>query len=103
MDVVFAAGGWAVAESGGSGFDGGNDVSFGVGFFFPVANFVEGVGGDVGACPSAKVFGCEVFSGDGFEVVVDVAGVYGLAVAFFVVVLEEFVAGDVLAAFDDFG
>ena len=75
-----------------------------VGLFAGFAGAEEGAGED-GAGPGAEVLGGEVGVGwgDGVEVVVDVGGGDGVGVAVVVEVVEELVAGGVVAGFDDAG
>ena len=103
MHVAFAADRGSVAEAGGDGRDGLNDVPFGFGDGVEGAEFAEHIAGEDGACPGAEVLGGEVLAGDLVEVGVDVRGVDGVVVAVVVEILEELVAGDVDAALDDVG
>ena len=95
VDVAFAADGEGVAEAGGDGGDGLDDVLPGGGGGGGWFEFLEEGAGEDGAGPGAEVLGGEVLAGDFAEVFVDVGGVDGSGCAFGVDVLEELVAGEV--------
>jgi len=103
MDVALAADGFGVAEDVGDGFDGLDDISFGLALRTRGFEKTERVGGEGGAGPGAEIFGGEILAGDFAEVVVDFLAGDAVGGAVAVDVLKQLVAGEVLAAADDFG
>jgi hypothetical protein len=67
VDVALAADGGCVAEAGGYGADGFDDVLFGLGGGGEGFEVAEEVAGENGAGPGAEVFGGEVLAGDGLD------------------------------------
>ena len=63
--------------------------------------FLQGEGGQIGAGPSAKVLGSDLFAGDFAQIVVDVRRVDCVPIAVLVEVLEELVTGNILTAPDN--
>ena len=107
MDVALAADGGCVAETLGNVLDRLDDVSLRLGLGGEGLELLQHGVGENCACPGAEVFGGEAGvnggRGDLTQVIVDVGGINGVALAFMVEILEELVAGDIKTAANDGG
>ncbi len=82
-------------------FNRGDDVLLGLRLVLRRAHAAQEIAGEHGARPGAEVLRGEVLAGDFAQVFVDVGGVDGVTLAFFVNVLEELVPGEVFTLLDD--
>src|SRR2546428_6620366 len=103
MHVAFTTDSGGTTEILGGGFDGLHDVLFGLCRGFELAKLLECANGKNGTSPGAEVLGSEILSTDLTYVVVHVGSVNRTVLSFFVEVLEEFMARDILATLDDSG
>ena len=103
MDVAFAAHGDRIAELGGDLLDRADHVALGGGFRIEALELAERERGQHRSRPGAEVLGREGLSCDILQIGVDVRRIDRLPLAFLVDVLEELLAGDLLAGAHDAG
>lgn len=103
MDVAFSANRTGVAQHSRHGFDGYPDILLRLGQAFATLELLQGLSGVHGACPCAKILRGEILSADLLEVLIHRVRIDAPSLASVVEVLEQFLAGQVLAASNDRG
>src|SRR5581483_9111194 len=101
VDVALAADGRRVAELPGYPLDRAHHVPFRLGLAVEALELLQGLGGEDRAGPGAEVLRREVLPGGAAQVVVDVGRIDRVLDAVGIDVLEELLAGQLLAAADD--
>ena len=101
MHITLAADRWRVAEALGNGLDGFDNILFRLSFRFKRLEFAQHGGGKNSARPGTEILGGEVVACYLAQVVVDISGADGVALAVFIDVLKEFVSRQVAALLYD--
>jgi hypothetical protein len=102
MDVAFPADGHGIAETLRDRFDGLHKVLFGLRLGVESLEFPQRHRRENGAGPGPKIFGGKILPRDLAQIIIHIPGLHVLVLAFFIAVLEQFLAGQVLAAPDNF-
>src|SRR6476659_2117026 len=103
MDVAFATDGRGVAKPCGYLLDGIADVALGAGLAVEFLKFLQGHRGEHGAVPGAEILGGDILAADLAQVSIDVRRRDVAILSLIVDILEELLAGQILARPDDLG
>lgn len=103
MDVALFTNRRGVSEFCGHSFDRFGNVLFLLSFGVAFLDFPQRHCGQNGAGPGAEIFGCEIAASDLAQIIIHIGRKDFAAFTVVVEVLKKFLAGNVLAAFDDFG